>query len=96
MRPPRSHNGGPPLDDPPHRPEWGRGGIGGYFHWKRAHRAFWKSVPQEIMRRRAELAERAGVTYEEYTLEIVERGRYLQAADAARCEEIRAARRKKR
>lgn len=87
----RSHNGGPPLDDE-HLPEWGRGGVGGYFHWKKAHRAFWRHVPHEIMVRRAARAEALGLTYEEYTLEILLRGRYLQPYDTARIRAIQAAR----
>ena len=95
------HNGGPPLDDPPeppptHRPPWGRKGIGTFFAWRAAHREAWKSVPREVALRRLEKAERLGLTYEEYTLEILERGRYLQEEDQARIAEIRAARRRRR
>lgn len=84
------HNGGPPLDDD--LPEWGEGPIGTYFAWKAAHRAVWKSIPMEVAIRRAGKAEALGLTYEEYTLEILERGRYLQSSDAARIAKIKARR----
>ena len=48
------------------------------------------------MRRRAEKAEAIGLTDEEYTLEILERGRYLQSEDADRVEAIKARRRRPR
>jgi hypothetical protein len=38
---------------------------------------------------RLEKAEALGLTYEEYTLEILERGRYLSAADAERIARIK-------
>lgn len=91
------HNGGPPLDDPPpdanpHVPEWGSGGMGTYFAWRSAVRRAWKSVPRETMLRRLRNAERLGLTYREYSLEIIDRGRYLQAGDVERIAEIIAAR----
>lgn len=88
-------NGGPPLDD--YRgPPWGKGDPHLFLHWQSAHRQAWKSVPAEVVRFRMEKAERLGLTYEEYTLEILERGRHLQAEDAARIAEIKAARRGRR
>ena len=42
---------------------------------------------------RFERAKRLGLTYEEYTLEILERGRHLSEADAERIAQIKAARR---
>ena len=87
----RGHNGGPPLEDE-HVPEWGRGGIGNYFSWKAAHRKAYRSVAPEIMMLRAKRAERIGLTYEEYTLELLERGRYLQPGDVARIQRIKRAR----
>jgi hypothetical protein len=62
------HNGGPPLDDPdaPWR----------LWCWRKARKKAW-SVPREIALRRLANAEACGVTYREYTLEILERGRYL-------------------
>ncbi len=69
--PPPGHNGGPLLkpDDP--NESWRR------YCWKRAHKAAWKTPPREIALRRLERAEAAGMTYREYTLEILERGRHL-------------------
>jgi hypothetical protein len=86
----QGHNGGPPLDDL--LPEWGEGPIGTYFAWKAAHRAAWKAIPMEIAIRRAHKADALGLTYEEYTLEILERGRYLQATDTKRIAKIRSRR----
>lgn len=76
------HNGGPPLDE--HVPEWGPNGIGNYFVWRAASEQAFKSVPKEVAVRRARKAEALGLTYREYQLEILERGRHLQAEDVAR------------
>jgi hypothetical protein len=66
------HNGGPPLEpDDPAEAGWRA------FCWRKAHRAAWKTPPREIALRRLERAEALGMTYHEYTLEIMERGRYL-------------------
>ena len=46
----------------------------------------------EIAIRRAIKAEALGLTYKEYTLEIFERGRYLQKTDTARIAAIKALR----
>jgi hypothetical protein len=43
----------------------------------KAHKAAWKTPPREIALRRLDRAEAVGMTYREYTLEIMERGRYL-------------------
>lgn len=84
---PRS-NGGPPLDDSA-RP-WGNDGIGNYFEWKAASEKAFNDVPYDIAVMRARRAEAMGLTYREYTLEILERGRYLSAeADAERIAEIK-------
>jgi hypothetical protein len=82
---PRGHNGGPPLELPH---EWGEGGFGNYFEWKAARKAAW-DVPYDTAIRRARKAEALGLTYEEYTLEILERGRYLQAEDTERIAAIK-------
>ena len=82
------HNGGPPLDEE-HTPEWGNGGIGNYFYWKAAHRAAWKNPSPGIVAFRIRKAERLGLTYEEYTLEILERGRHLQIEDVERITQIK-------
>ncbi|MGA3000329.1 MAG: hypothetical protein ABSE20_01250 [Acetobacteraceae bacterium] len=65
------HNGGPllPPDDPAEG--WRQ------YCWRRAHKAAWKTPPREIALRRLERAEALGMTYHGYTLEIMERGRYL-------------------
>ena len=62
------HNEGPPLD--PLLTWHGQ-------HWLRAHKSAWKTPPLEVVRRRVERARELGMTYREYTLEILERGRYL-------------------
>lgn len=80
------HNGGPPLDD--HVPEWGVGGIGRYFEWRTASEAAFRKVPAETAIRRANKAAELGLTYREYQLEILERGRFLQKEDTARIAEI--------
>ncbi|MDB5401225.1 MAG: hypothetical protein JWQ55_3243, partial [Rhodopila sp.] len=46
------------------------------FCWRKAHRSAWKTPPREIALRRLERAEALGMTYREYTLEILERGRF--------------------
>ncbi len=85
-------NGGPPLVEREHVPEWGRGGIGTFFWWKRARRRSWSRPSDEMKLRRLEKAEALGLTYEEYTLEVMERGRFLQAEDGERVAAIKAAR----
>lgn len=62
------HNNGPPLES-----------LYGYrnFVWRRASKAAWKTPPIEVIRRRARRARELGMSYHEYTLEILERGRYL-------------------
>jgi hypothetical protein len=88
------HNQGPPLAD--HEgPPWGDGDPYVFYCWMRAWRRAWKEIPTDIALRRADRAEALGLTYEEYTLEIIERGRYLQASDQARIEAIRRARTKR-
>ena len=86
MPPGIGHNGGPPLDED--GPEWGAGNPYRYFRWKAARKAAWKQ-PREIALKRLARAERIGLTYEEYTLEILERGSYLQPEDAERIAAIR-------
>ena len=86
--PNRNDNGGPPLDDDD-GPEWGDGDAYIYFNWKSAHRKAWKPASRDMALFRLEKAEALGLTYEEYTLEILERGRYLSAVDAARIDAIK-------
>ena len=61
------HNAGPPLV----QSGWH------LYAWKRARREAWKTPPVEVVRRRAKRARELGMTYRQYTLEILERGRYL-------------------
>ncbi|WP_299400364.1 hypothetical protein [Pelagibius sp.] len=61
------HNAGPPMV----QSGWH------LYAWKRARKAAWKAPPIEVVRRRAKRARELGMTYKQYTLEILERGRYL-------------------
>lgn len=66
-------NGGPPLDD-----EEDPAALGWRSYcWRRAHKRVWKTPPPEIALRRLARAEELGMSYKEYTLEIMERGKYL-------------------
>lgn len=62
------HNNGPPLES-----------LHGYrnYVWRAARKKAWKSPPIEVIRRRVKRARALGISYQEYTLEIMERGRYL-------------------
>jgi len=67
------HNGGPKLE-----PEEEAGALSWRSYcWRRAHRRAWKTPPREIALSRLARAETLGMSYKEYTLEIMERGRYL-------------------
>lgn len=94
-RPKRSHNGGPPLDDYD-GPPWGDGDAYIFLAWQAAHAKAWKAPSHEIMLMRLDKAERLGLTYEEYTLELLERGRHLGEEDTERIAEIRRARKRRR
>lgn len=75
---PTGHNQGPPL-------------TGGFklFAWRKAQAEAWKPPLPETLRRRLKYAAECGLTYREYTLEIMERGRWLTPEkDAARIAEI--------
>lgn len=90
------HNGGPPLDDdegPYEGPPWEDGDPYHFMRWKKAWTRAWKRTPTEIAVRRDDKAEALNLTFEEYTLEILERGRYLQAGDVERIATIKRARR---
>jgi hypothetical protein len=89
----RTDNGGPPLDDY-EGPPWKGGDPHRFLHWKRAHTAAWKPKSPDIALFRQAKAEALGLTYEEYTLELLERGRHLQVQDADRVAEIKAARKR--
>ena len=86
------HNGGPEITDE-HVPEWGSDGIGNWFYWKAAYNKVHKNVSRDIALFRVAKAERLGLTYEEYTLEILERGRHLQEEDVERIAAIKRKRR---
>lgn len=93
---PEGHNGGPPLDDGEHIPVWGAGGFKTFFWWKKAHARAWRKS-HAVMVFRDDKAEKIGLSYEEYSLEIMERGRYLSADDdAARIAAIKTGRRRRR
>jgi len=79
---PLGHNGGPPLEE--ERQPRTEHELYVTHHWNRAHKAAWKKVPRDIVMFRLARAEAAGVSYREYTLEILERGRYLQKEDVER------------
>lgn len=64
------HNGGPPLDPDEGDASW-------RLHcWRKASKKAWK-VPREVALSRLARAKALDMTYREYTLEILERGRYL-------------------
>jgi hypothetical protein len=94
-RPKRTDNGGPPLDDYA-GPPWGEGDAYIFLAWQAAHAKAWKAPSRDVMLMRLDKAERLGLTYEEYTLELLERGRHLQEEDAERIAEIRRARKRRR
>jgi hypothetical protein len=71
MPPPPRHNGGPPLDEEEAKTGWKA------WCWRRAHKRAWKTPPREIALRRLARAEELGMSYRDYTLEIMERGKYL-------------------
>lgn len=84
----RGHNRGPPLEDY-EGPGWGEDDPYLYVCWKQAWKRAWKRVPRDIALLRLERAETLDLTYEEYTLELLERGRHLQAKDTARVDAIK-------
>lgn len=70
------HNNGPPLEDEAPGYLWRR------HSWKKAHAAAWKTPHMDILKFRVARAEAAGVTYEQYMLELLDTGRRLQKEDA--------------
>ncbi|MGN6149490.1 MAG: hypothetical protein ACTHPD_13200 [Rhizomicrobium sp.] len=64
-------------------PDWFASELFIDWCWKQAHRKAWTAPTQEIGVRRARKAEALGVTYKQYVLEILERGRYLDEETAA-------------
>ena len=83
------HNGGPPLEE---GPPWAGGDPYIYFRWKHACRKAWRAS-HDVTLFRLRKAEKLGLTYREYTLEILERGRHLQVEDTERIAEIKRLRR---
>ncbi len=66
------HNGGPSITPAPDPSRAWR------LHcWRVALEEAWAPPPPEEVIRRVKRAKAVGVTYREYTLEILERGRYL-------------------
>lgn len=70
------HNGGPPLVEHERLIDQPDGGWK-LCRWRKAHRKAWKTPPREIALRRLARAEEIGMSYRDYTLEILERGRFL-------------------
>ena len=77
-------------------PPWGDGDAFVFLAWRAARKEAFTRGGAAIMLLRQERAEKLGLTYEEYTLEILERGRHLQAEDVERIAEIRRRRRRKK
>ena len=71
------HNQGPPLNEPVVDPFV-------RYLWRKAHTEAWKNPPLPILQFRVARAEAAGVSYQEYTAELLATGRHLQAGDVAR------------
>jgi hypothetical protein len=70
------HNRGPSLEDePPGKLLLGR------HHWKRAWAAARTTPSHDILRFRLRRAAAAGVSYEEYLVELLDTGRHLQRED---------------
>ncbi len=65
------HNGGPALEEPPLGISWV------HFCWKKAHQAAWKTPPREIALARLARAEALGMTYQEYTAILLDKGVHL-------------------
>lgn len=85
------HNGGPPIEIEERTPNPHARYL--LACWRHAHDEAWKTIPRDVMLRRLARAEQLGLTYREYTLELLERGRYLQASDTDRIAQIIARRR---
>jgi hypothetical protein len=64
-------------------PDWFASELFAEYCWKLAYAKAWAPPTQEIGVRRARKAEALGVTYKQYVLEILERGRYLDEETAA-------------
>lgn len=62
------HNDGPPLFQATAYLAW---------RWRKVRAEAWAPPPIDTVRRRCRRAAELGLSYEQYTLEILERGRYL-------------------
>jgi hypothetical protein len=71
------HNGGPPLDEEP-------GYLWRKYRWTKAYKEAWKTPSMAVLKFRVARAEAAGVTYEQYMLELLDSGRHLQKGDVER------------
>jgi len=60
-------------------PDWFEDGLYLEYCWRKAHQKAWAPPSQEIGIRRALKAQALGMSYRDYVLEILERGRYPQA-----------------
>lgn len=69
------HNNGPPLDDDAPGYVWRR------YSWKMAHAEVWKTPPLPILKFRMARAEAAGLSYRDYMLTLLDKGRFAQARD---------------
>lgn len=87
---PLGHNGGPPQDE--HVPPWGSTPIKTFLIWRKATADPFRNLPRETIIRRVKKAQAIGLTYREYSIEILERGVFLQPTDTARIAEIKARR----
>ncbi|MDO8838587.1 MAG: hypothetical protein Q8J92_04630 [Parvibaculum sp.] len=47
------------------------------YAWRKAHEKAWKLPPIEVVNLRCKRAEALGLSYREYTLALLDRGRYL-------------------
>ena len=65
------HNGGPLPDDLDPNGSWR------LYCWTKAYQEAWKTPPREIALRRLARAEELGMSYRDYTLEILDTGRFL-------------------
>jgi len=68
------HNNGPPID-----------AFGRFlsYCWEQAHKDVWMPPNWEIAVRRARKAHALGLSYRQYALEILERGRFLDESSAS-------------
>ena len=63
-------------------PDWFEDELFLDYCWRKSHAKVWAPPTQEIGLRRAHKAQSLGITYKQYVLEILERGRYLNEETA--------------